>query len=618
MSIPLPSFISRWIIISYLLCLTSSASQADSPSRHATIDSIKTHVLPTIPAKVLPKCNFVRNSWKPLSTPTSIDVYDETGLANAIINHDNAIINIKADILLKGSKATSYEKDGTIKSLVNISRKKFIIQGNDHKIIDFCHPVRGIKMKKGKYQAPYDKEVKGDEAFITKDGEILQLSKSKVYRAKGWVKKDAKNRIYGLIMPNELRGIRHFDNVFISYRVSFVRQTYKVLSSDNHAIYFQVDSTDYFTMTDYLRNLSPKTDFFLTNFVDDGKGVMIKKGIMTYSTRQKEISQCQAKYIFRTKNDAQVEFQNLDMIGGMEYYIMNDAHIRVSECQLTNPIFGGIYNTGTLFADNNVFTDVKTSVLRTEHIPKYQPTRLPYMEVTNNKFTDIGKYSTNTHAVWSIGKSYIAHNEFVNTNYSAIAVGKHNCTNNELPTEDLVEYNYIHHTPLWIAERQQLGFQDSGDIYIRPNNGKVTIRYNTILDSGGLGKNIGIYGDDGAYNMDIYGNIILDNENFYDIDCRDGSKKGEKRYTIPDNNHLSTNNFIAYNICNGYLRMQENANDGIKKTGCNFHDNYILSPRTTKNVNDIVNQDFDYQGGKSIIHASSVSAIIKRGIDKRH
>lgn len=589
-----------------------NACLANTPSRQKTIDSIKSHVFPAIPSNALPTCKFTREKWNNLSTPTSIDVYDENELANAILNHNNVTINIKADILLKGNQTTSFEKDGSLKSLVNISKKKFVIHGNGHKIIDFSHPVHNNKLKKGKYQAPYKKKVQGDEAFITKDGQILQLSKSKVYRAKGWVEKDPQKRIYGLIMPEELRGYRHFEDVFISYRVSFVRQTYKVLSSDNHAIYFQVDPTDSYTTTKYMRDLSPETDFYLTNFVDDGKGIMIKKGVMTYPTRQKEISQCQAKYIFRTKDNAQVEFHDLNMIGGTEYYIMNDAHIRVSGCRLTNPIFGGIYNTGTLFADNNTFADVKTSVLRTEHLPKYQPTKLPYMEVTNNKFSDIGKYSTNTHAIWSIGKSYIAHNEFVNTNYSAIAVGKHNCANNELPTEDLVEYNYIHHTPAWIEARQQLGFQDSGDIYIRTNNGKATIRYNTILDCGGLGKNIGIYGDDGAYNMDIYGNIILDTENFYDIDCRDGSKKGEKRWIIPDSNHLSTNNFIAYNICNGNFRIQENHNDGLKKTGCIFHDNMILSPRAKKNVKDIVNQDADYQGGKCIVSVASIPEIIRK------
>lgn len=590
----------------------SNASLANTPLRQNTIDSIKSLVFPAIPSSALPTCKFTREQWKNFSTSTTIDVYDENGLANAILKHNNATINIKADILLKGNQATSFEKDGSLKSLVNISRKKLVIHGNGHKIIDFSHPISNIKLKKGKYHAPYKKKVQGDEAFITKDGEILQLSKSKVYRAKGWVEKDPKNRIYGLIMPEELRGYRHFEDVFISYRVSFVRQTYKVLSSDNHAIYFQVDPTDQYTMTKYMRDLSPETDFYLTNFVDDGKGIMIKKGVMTYPARQKEISQCQAKYIFRTKDNAQVEFRDLNMIGGKEYYIMNDAKIHVCNCQLTNPIFGGIYNTEKLFADHNVFANVKASVLRNEHIPHIYPLKMPYMEATNNTFTDIGHFSTNIHAVWNNGKAYIAHNEFVNVNYSAIALGKHNCKNGEPNCESLVEYNYIHHTPTWIAARQQLGFQDSGDIYIRPNNDRATIRFNTILDCGGLGKNIGIYGDDGAYNMDIYGNIILDTENFYDIDCRDGSKKGEKRWIIPDANHLSTNNFIAYNICNGNFRIQENHNDGLKKTGCNFHDNMILSPRAKKNVKDIVNQDTDYQEGKCIVSVASTPEIIRK------
>ena len=603
----------RLTIMSCLIMMATQALPSDPPSRQATIDSIKTLLIPAIPTKSLPKCNFTRQHWKSISPQSSVDVYDETGLAIAIRNFNNATINIKADLLLKGSIATSYEKDGTITSLVNIPRKRLVIQGNGHKVIDFAHPVGPAKLKNGKYHVPYHKEVKGNEAFITKDGEILQLSRSKVYRAKGWVVKDEKRRIYGLALPHELKGNRHFEDVFINFRVSFVRQTYKILSSDEHTVYFQADSTDKYTTNKYMRNLSPETDFFLTNFMDDGKGVMIKKRTLTYPAQYNDISQCQAKYIFRTKDLAQVEFHNLKMIGGMEYYIMNDADIYVHHCQLTNPIFGGIYNMagGTLFADNNLFNNVHASVLRNEYIPHITPPRLPYMEATNNKFYDIAHFGTNIHAVVSNGKAYIAYNDFTDVNYSAIAIGKHNCKNGEPNSENLVEHNYMHHTPAWIAARQQLGFQDSGDIYIRPNNDRATIRYNIILDCGGLGKNNGIYGDDGAYNMDIYGNIILDTENYYDIDCRDGSRKGEIRYTLPDGNHLSTNNFIAYNFCNGHLRMQENHNDGIKKTGCKFHHNIILHPHADKNVKDIVNQDADYQGTKSIVKGNSLSSVIQ-------
>ena len=587
----------------------------DYPSKWKNeIQYIYDSIFPSIPSNELPPCEFKRRQWIPLQTRASIDVYNEEDLARAIANNQSITINLKSDIFLSGNSTSSRNNTGSIQALLNIDkRKNIIINGEGHKIFEYGKPFQKTRLQRNKYLVPYTKEVKGDEAFTTNSGKILQLARSKTYRARGWNTTLSSQGIYGLVLPKELQHIRitKNDQVFISFRVSFVRQTYRVHSCSNGTIYFTIDKKDSYTNSKYMRDLSPQTDFYLTNFEESNDGVIIKDGYLSYPSQYGTISQCESNYIFHIKGDSKVEINGLTIIGGTEYGIMNSASLHIHHSKMMNPIFGGIYNTGLLFADHNRFEEIKTSATRTEHYPYLIKNHDPYMEVVDNVFTNIGHYSGNTHAVWSDATAYIAHNEFINTNYSAIRIGKLNCKEKEYLPNNLVEYNYFHHTDEWMNERKQLGLQDSGDIYIIPNNGRATIRYNTIINCGGLGKNNAIYGDDGAYNMDIYCNIILDTENYYDIDCRDGSKKGETRWSIPKDCRLSTNNFIAYNICNGYLRMQENENDGVRKTGCSYVNNFVIGRGNANRnkIENLVNLKKTKERNKAIIQVGNPSVI---------
>lgn len=205
------------------------------------------------------------------------------------------------------------------------------------------------------------------------------------------------------------------------------------------------------------------------------------------------------------------------------------------------------------------------------------------MEVTNCIFKNIGHYASNVFAVKNTGKAYIADNEFIDTNYGAIYTGQCDCASDSaLFSESLIERNYIHYSPEWIEKRKVLGLQDSGDIYITTNNKEAIIRFNRISGTGGVSetnskrKNNAIYGDDGAYNMTIYCNVISGLDSYYDIHCRDGSAPNENRRTVPTGRAISTNNKILYNVCDGFVKIQENANDNVSDTGCEFRNNFIL------------------------------------------
>ncbi|MBR6938303.1 MAG: hypothetical protein IKH63_12140, partial [Prevotella sp.] len=124
--------------------------------------------------------------------------------------------------------------------------------------------------------------------------------------------------------------------------------------------------------------------------------------------------------------------------------------------------------------------------------------------------------------------------------------------------------------------RRLLGLQNSGAITVATNNKEAIVRFNRINGCGGPGKNIGIYGNDGAYNMKIYGNVISGTENYYDIDCWDASPSFTGQTPNGSCNDVNTRNLIAYNIFNGYIRIQENST--IASSNCNFIKNFKLEP----------------------------------------
>lgn len=578
-----------------------------------------------------------RGTWTPVTTNTTVNVSDEVGLAAAILNNNSVTINLMADIPMQGNTGlTAKEYIGnrfTITSLIKFDSKNVIINSNNgHKIFDYAHPVTcATPPQDGRCHFAYSEPVLGNETFVTEDGQILHLARSQVYQAQGWYTAESDDNIYGLILPDELSSLQisENDDVFISYRVSFERFTKKVKSCSERIIKFEIadidtNAPDYnpekdpdrMTRCQNMRALSPKTHFFLTNMSGIG-GITIKNGILSYPSDYPEFSICEALYIFRIKGTSRVEINGVKIIGGTEYGIMNTASVKISLCEMTNIGGGGLYNRMEAYADQCVFHDFLTSALRNEHYP--ESSDLPYLEATNNVFRNNGHYGTNDHAVRSNGNAYIARNEFVDTNYSAILIGKVNCSVAlKLPC-NLVEYNYIHYTQEWIERRKTLGLQDSGDIYIPPNNELAIVRFNKIFGTGGIGginenkKNNAIYADDGAYNVKIYGNVISGTENYYDIDCRDVSihlydnPDGYER-TIPPEMCMNTNNYIAYNICDGYLRMQENIyhiKEGfINSTGCEFSNNFVV-PRhddwTEGEVKNIINQLLDYQNGEAFV-----------------
>ena len=544
---------------------------------------------------LLPECDFSRTTpYSPQVTETIINVSNYTQLLEAIKNNNNVTINLQADIALSkdtsstGSLTTDRANGGSRNTLINIDNKSFVFDGGSerHKIYEYeIGDEIQTSLNGSRYYAPYNDGVTGNEAFMTEDGTILPLAKSGVYKAGGWITFENITNRYGLYMPNELINLHNIDtdNVYICYRLSYHRYMKKIVEAHPGYVIIEVTDNDDDTKNAFFREtLTPQPDFFLVNYKDDGNGILIKNGYISYpaSFGINKISPCWAEHLFRIKGNSHVEFNNVSFIGGTDHSIRNDNKLNLSQCHFTNVIAGCILNLRQMFVDQCEFTETLTNAIRFECLDgTYTP--LPYMEVTNCIFRNIGHYGSNVYAIRNTGHAYIADNVFVDTNYGAIYTGLCDCDSElALFSECLIERNFIHYTPEWIEKRKTLGLQDSGDIYISTNNKIAIVRFNRIVGTGGIEgtsphrKNNAIYGDEGAYNMKIYCNVISGTENYYDIDCRDVS--GHVTSIIPSTMHVNTNNYIAYNICDGYVRMQENTADELDNTGCEFVSNFIL------------------------------------------
>ncbi len=572
------------------------------------------HALDDLSRDAVTNYLFTRESWA--TTDDSDDIipvgnYHE--LKTAIVQNNNAIISLTNDIAIEKDNddnlSTEYNPNTQqgLNVLINLSNKNLIINGNGHKVYEKGNVFYATLNQDGtRYEAPFFGNVTGNEAFITIDGEIILLARSSVYRAKNWIV-TGDNR-FGIALPDQLVNLHLVDteNVFVCFRLNFQRIMKKIINATTGVIFFE--NTESYTIND-LNAHTPETDFFLINYKGDGEGALIKNGKVSYPIcyNTGQISQCWASHLIRVKNNSNVVFNNVVFNGGMDYSIRNDSKLKVNECHFTNSIGGGICNYLQLSVKGCHFSEIKTHAVRFDHVgSNYNDVDFPYMEVTESLFQNIGRYGSSSFALWSTGKAYIAYNEFIDTNYGAIRIGEDNCTS-ELSrhSENLVEWNYIHYTPEWIQERRLLGLQNSGAITIVTNNEKAIVRFNRIVGCGGPGKNIGIYGNNGAYNMEIYGNVISGTENFYDIDCWDVSPTFSGQTPNGSYNDVNTNNLIKYNIFDGYIRIQENSL--LTTTGCNFFKNFKLEPNPKANnapsevSENIFNQMNDYRNGEGIM-----------------
>ena len=585
------------------------------------------HALDNLSGETVAHNVFVReDAVLPNTSETTISVSSFGELKNAI-NQNNVVINLTEDIVVDKDpdnnslyNQTTYNNQ-FIESLIYLTNKNLVINGNGHKVYEKGKSLPQSNLNGNRFVMQYDENLEANDAFITSNGTIIPLTRSKMYQGMGWIVVGLENAEnddeidVGIQLPEisstnnniELNHLYYYgecNNLFVSYRLSFLRFTKRVEYISNNYLFFKVKKKDYLA-NEAIRNISSEPDFFLINFTGDidDVGALVKNGNVSYpSYYGNQIRRCQATYLFWLRENCNIVLNDINFIGGLDYAIRNDGVLHLNNCHFTNQVGGGVLNHFRVIVDRCYFNYIFSFGVRFDHLHGIY-SQNPYMEVTNSTFRNIANYGTNTYAIRSTGKAYIGGNEFIDTNYGAIFVGHVNSASwDYLHSIHLIEHNYIHYTPEWIEKRKTFGLQDSGDIYVSVNNIMAVVRFNTIIGTGGLRdcitlrKNNAIYVDDGAYNVKVYGNVITGTENYYNIDSRNVSNDEYYNRLTPNNhdannvvyndNHtdsnnpdrayidLSKNNLIAFNVCDGWVRMQENLT--LNETGCRFFNNFIL------------------------------------------
>jgi len=189
--------------------------------------------------------------------------------------------------------------------------------------------------------------------------------------------------------------------------------------------------------------------------------------------------------------------------------------------------------------------------------------------IEENAIHNAGLWNKIIFAIHVSGKNnVVSNNKISNFGYCAIGVGY-----DKIPTEidkitSIVEGNEIWYDKDYFNNYREHTLMDSGAITIGKYNDSAIVRYNNIHDYRGMGINFGIFCDDGAMNVKIYGNIVTNTPSGNSIDSR--RVKGMESKIGPTN----INNEITGNIVDGAIRFQ--GREG-SKNGCVFADNIVLS-----------------------------------------
>lgn len=220
-------------------------------------------------------------------------------------------------------------------------------------------------------------------------------------------------------------------------------------------------------------------------------------------------------------------------------------------------------------------------------------------EAANNKVYNNGCAfcQTTVFSIKGTSNAYIHDNYIKNQSDGCISSGLHYGFTKHGDVSFIIERNIIYNDSGFASNQHKYGLMDGGAIYVYTVQDSGIVRDNVIVRATSLHSQRGIFCDDGTKNVSIYGNVIIDTLNSFDIDLRH-SNRAEMVEIVPDHN---TNNVIIGNILTGAMRFEGAGNEDNCIDGKNImfrsadtqdslsvsvrEDNVIISKY---NVNDMI------------------------------
>ena len=235
-------------------------------------------------------------------------------------------------------------------------------------------------------------------------------------------------------------------------------------------------------------------------------------------------------------------------------------------------VFDNVFNSNYTYCITSGNTSRNTSIVR-------------------NSFTNIGLGLENSFCIVCRGENYyVANNDICDFGYGGIGIGVwYKDTDSKSPSCGIVENNHLWYSEKYRKNKLDHSLIDSGAIYTWTKNNSAIVRYNFIHDYNGMGSNRGIYCDDGAKNVKIYGNIVMDIDNGNAIDCRSSSSLTKVDKSDKTNN---TGNVMIYNLIEGKYRFQGRKGSNQCYKGQNI---LIGSNQVTTVQNTVTNIPYEEQ-----------------------
>lgn len=246
------------------------------------------------------------------------------------------------------------------------------------------------------------------------------------------------------------------------------------------------------------------------------------------------------------------------------------SFIQIDKCEfrgIRNQVVS-IENTNNVIIQNSLFSDIYSSCIRTDNACKNTI-------IKNNSFYLIGKRLNQSFAMILNGENYYAYgNKIVDFGYGGIGVGVWYKSQKTSPCNGVIENNTLLYSDIYQTDISNFGLMDGGAIYVWTKNDGLVIRNNRINGYKGLSMNRGIFCDDGAYNVEITGNIITGIAKSYCIESYRKTSVEDKNTPGTGIERSNINVYIHDNIIDGYIRFEGNP-DG--DNGCILSNNYQIT-----------------------------------------
>lgn len=211
--------------------------------------------------------------------------------------------------------------------------------------------------------------------------------------------------------------------------------------------------------------------------------------------------------------------------------------------------------------------------------------------VNNNLFNSMGKRMNNTLCVECRGMDYhVFDNVFYNFGYGGVAAGFWFKAKMKSPSSGIIENNEMSCDQNYLNNIDNYGIMDGGAIYLATKNSNSIVRYNYIHGFSGMKSNRGIFCDDGAYNFEIYGNVITGIANSRCIDSRRVTSVEKTNTPESGIDKANVNIVIRDNIVDGSIRFEAHEEAG---NGCVKGANYVLIDKDSKIPNNVISNITD-------------------------